>query len=352
MTRVLIVEDEENIGLLLRLNLKALGFDSVVVNNAFDALKELSVRKFDVLLTDLRMPMMSGIELIPQVRLVDPDLPVIVVTGLKDADTVRKVWREGVVDFITKPFEREELHQAIERALAHRRLHEDSRRENENLEKQLEEKQEMLQRMFTSAVSSLVTAVETRFPERRGHCERVAQLAVDIGKRMGCSEAAFEKLHTAGMLHEAGLLAADSPEPVESETEAQWEKTESILMRLVTDEAVLKSIKHRGERFDGNGKPDRLAGQAIPLGARILAVAIAFDLRARDIREGAPPPAQVVCQEIEMMAGTHFDPSVVDALWFAVDDQQSKQDIPELHSEEIEIVSEPETDTTRASIGL
>lgn len=340
MPKVLIVEDEENIEFLLRRNVQALGFECVGVNNAFDALKELYQRKFDLLITDLRMPMMSGIELIEQVRLLDPDLPVIVVTGLRDADTVRRVWRGGAVDYLTKPFERDELRQSVERALARRRSQETSQREHVQLEQQLEEKNEMIQRLFTSAVSALVAAVEARFPQYSGHSASVAQLAVDIGKQLGCSTVALEKLHTAGMLHDAGLLASTSTEFKESETGEQWEKTEGILRPLVTDDAILRSIKHRGERFDGNGLPDGLAAGAIPLGARILALAAAYDLRAHDGGQESHQPVQVICQEMEMMGGTHFDPRVVDALWFAIDDQQSKMEIPALRTEEIEILGE------------
>lgn len=342
MTKVLIVEDEQSVGFILRKHIENLRMESVAVDNAFDALKELSRDKFDLVLTDLCMPMMNGVELIDQVHLIDPDLPIIVVTGLNDAATVCRAWRGGAVDYCGKPFQKEELRASIERALALHRERERTRLEQLQIKNLLSEKEQMVRSLFQSGVGSLVAAVEARFPLRAGHSARVAQLAVDIGSQLGCTTSALEKLHTAGMLHDAGVLGSPATELIELETAKQWEQTERILGPLVSDEAILRSIKHRGERFDGLGQPDGLPGGAIPLGSRILAVAIAYDQHLHASSGEAQIASQVICQEIEAMSGTYFDRSIVDALWFAIDDQQSKMDMPAVRIGEIELVSEEE----------
>jgi diguanylate cyclase (GGDEF)-like protein len=177
------------------------------------------------------------------------------------------------------------------------------------------------------AAASLASAVDARDAYGGNHSQRVAELAVRLGARIGLSREELELTELAGSLHDLGKLALPenllrNPAPL---TEPEWtvlKEHASLGSRMLESlgiASVADWVLHHHERWDGKGYPDGLAGTEIPLGARILFVADAFDAMTSDGLYGKPCSADDALRELVLCAGTQFDPSVVAALTAELD---------------------------------
>lgn len=165
---------------------------------------------------------------------------------------------------------------------------------------------------FAHVTEILVAALDAHLPYHRGHGKRVAQLANLMGRELGLDEETMQRLHFAAQLHDIGMLKLDRPEKLNPKT---GEKHALLGARMLGGirlwREVAPVVKHHHERWDGTGYPDRLAGEAIPLESRIIAICDAFDSMTSSSSYKVAAPVEEGVREIELSAGTQFDRELV-----------------------------------------
>ena len=330
MTRILVVDDEETIRLALRKFLRSRGYEVEIASSGDHALQILEKESFALMLCDVRMPGMTGVQIVPQAIERDQDLAIIMLTAVNDAATATEVLSSGATDYLMKPVELADLQQAVDRAL-HKRLELMEQRRLDKLIREevalrtaeLEREKESLRLMSISIAETLINAMEAKDLYLRGHSQRVAELAGQLAQELGLEEKVCEDLRVAGRLHDVGKigiseailnkpgrLTADEFEHVKQHVRIGLD----ILAPLFHIKQLLKYVEHHHERWDGVGYPLGLSGEAIPLGARILCAADTFDALTskRAYREPLEPLAAL--DHLRVDAGKQFDPCVYDAL--------------------------------------
>ena len=330
MTRILIVDDEETIRLALRKFLRSRGYEVEIAGSGDQALQILDKQAFSLMLCDVRMPGMTGVQVVPQARARDHDLAIIMLTAVNDAATATEVLSAGASDYLMKPVELADLQQAVDRALLKR---------TESIEKQrldflirqevalrtaeLEQEKESLRLMSISIAETLINAMEAKDLYLRGHSQRVAELAGQIAEEMRLEEAMCEDLRVAGRLHDVGKIGIreDILNKPDRLTPEEYDHVKrhvqiglDILAPLFHIAKPLKYIEHHHEHWNGAGYPMGLTGETIPLGARILCVADTFDALTSKRAYRAPLEPMDALERLSVDVGKQFDPCVYDAL--------------------------------------
>ena len=191
MTRILVVDDEETIRLALRKFLRSRGYEVEIASSGDHALQILEKESFALMLCDVRMPGMTGVQIVPQAIERDQDLAIIMLTAVNDAATATEVLSSGATDYLMKPVELADLQQAVDRALhkrselmEQRRLDKLIREEVALRTAELEREKESLRLMSISIAETLINAMEAKDLYLRGHSQRVAELAGQIAETM------------------------------------------------------------------------------------------------------------------------------------------------------------------------
>ena len=330
MTRILIVDDEETIRLALRKFLRSRGYEVEIAGSGDQALQILDKQSFSLMLCDVRMPGMTGVQVVPQARQRDHDLAIIMLTAVNDAATATEVLSAGASDYLMKPVELADLQQAVDRALLKRsesmekeRLDMLIRQEVALRTIELEQEKESLRLMSVSIAETLINAMEAKDLYLRGHSQRVAELAGQLAEEMRLDEAMCEDLRVAGRLHDVGKIGIreDILNKPDRLTKEEYDHVKrhvqiglDILAPLFHIAKPLKYIEHHHEHWNGAGYPMGLAGETIPLGARILCVADTFDALTSKRAYRAPLEPLDALERLSVDVGKQFDPCVYDAL--------------------------------------
>ncbi|HYU52593.1 MAG TPA: response regulator, partial [Gemmatimonadaceae bacterium] len=213
MTRILIVDDEETIRLALRKFLRSRGYEVEIAGSGDQALQILDNQSFSLMLCDVRMPGMTGVQVVPEARSRDHDLAIIMLTAVNDAATATEVLSSGATDYLMKPVELADLQQAVDRALhkradliEQRRLDKLIREEVALRTAELEREKESLRLMSISIAETLINAMEAKDLYLRGHSQRVAELAGQLAEELSLDERICEDLRVAGRLHDVGKI--------------------------------------------------------------------------------------------------------------------------------------------------
>ncbi len=324
LANCLVVDDEPGVRRSLARMLQAQGFQCFEASTGLEALELLErIGETPLIVSDMRMPELDGIGFLEAVRRRYPDTSVIMLTGLSDTTTAVDCLHLGAADFLLKPISMNELQARVTRALEKRALVLQNRYYQENLERQVHEQSLRIQELFLQGVQMLARALEAKDAYTRGHSIRVSRYAVATARRMGFQGALLDgirlggELHDIGkigtresVLHKPGSLTAEEFRQI-SEHPLLGERMLSPLARESPD--VLRIVRSHHERLDGRGFPDGLRGERIPVEARIVAVADAFDAMTtrRPYRESRPPEQAMA--ELRRVAGTQLDPEAVEA---------------------------------------
>ena len=324
LANCLVVDDEPGVRRSLARMLQAQGFQCFEASTGLEALELLErIGETPLIVSDMRMPELDGIGFLEAVRRRYPDTSVIMLTGLSDTTTAVDCLHLGAADFLLKPISMNELQARVARALEKRALVLQNRYYQENLERRVHEQAQRIQELFLQGVQMLARALEAKDAYTRGHSIRVSRYAVATARRMGFQGALLDgirlggELHDIGkigtresVLHKPGSLTADEFRQI-SEHPILGERMLSPLARESPD--VLRIVRSHHERLDGRGFPDGLRGERIPVEARIVAVADAFDAMTtrRPYRESRPPEEAMA--ELRRVAGTQLDPEAVEA---------------------------------------
>ena len=328
--RILVVDDEEVIRTSLARFLRARGFDVTTADSGAAALNALLEERFVAMLSDVRMPEMTGLELVPQAHAVDPDLAIIMLTAVNDAPTATEALGMGAMDYLMKPVELGDLATALERALHKRALAIEQRKVErlirEEVAAQTEElrkERERLHSMVIETVQALVRAQEAKDPFLRGHSDRVADLAGSIASTLGLPDDDVDAIRMAArvmdvgkigiresVLNKPGALTAEEFEHVKSHVTMSVE----IISAISPLHYALDAVRHHHEHYDGTGYPEGLAGDAISIGGRILSAADTYDALTSRRAWREPMSAPDAIAFLEERSGTLLDPKVFAAL--------------------------------------
>jgi putative two-component system response regulator len=266
---ILVVDDDAQIREVLTEHLTNLGYGIVTAASAEEALQRLEQTTPDLILTDVHMGGMSGIDLCVKLKR-DQRFqlnPIIILTGQSDLKARIAGLGAGADDFFAKPFDLLEIRTRVAALLRVKFLLD-----------QLERAE--------SVITTLGLTIEARDPYTAGHCERLARHAVALGKALGVDEAMLKALWLGGFLHDLGKIAVPDRillknGPLNAEERRAIETHPVIGADLVREmrtlDGVRPIIRYHHERFDGSGYPDGLRGEEIPLGARIMAVVDVYD---------------------------------------------------------------------------
>lgn len=330
LRRVLVVDDEATIRLALSRFLRTRGFEVAVAETADVALAALSSEPFALMLCDLRMPGMSGLDMVPKALAINPDLGVIMLTAVNDAASATDALASGAFDYLTKPVELPDLQAAVDRALS-KRTRTMERRAVDRLireevairTRQLEQEKAALRDLTVSVAETLINAMEAKDLYLRGHSHRVAELAVAIGGELGLPISELEILRVAGRLHDVGKIGIreevlNKPGPLTPE------EFDHIKDHVRIGIEILSPLSHLGEtiafiqdhheHWDGNGYPRGLTGDSIVLGGRILTAADAFDALTSNRAYREPMSAPQTLEFLRSQSGLLLDPRIFTAL--------------------------------------
>ena len=320
--KILVVDDEPNIRQILKRWLTESGYEAETAEDGYAALRKVHDWGPDLVISDIKMPRMDGIELIRQLNLLRPDIPVIALSGLHDVNTVRSAMKEGAYDYLFKPFNFTEAEISVRRALERRRLYLENLDYQKNLEKKVREQAEQIRNLYLEAVQSLAIALEEKDRYTHGHSLRVSELSEAIGREMGFDQEGLRILRLGGLLHDIGKIGI--PESILNKpgslTEEEFKviqthpvEGERILKPIIREKEILHVVRHHHEKLDGTGYPDGLKGDDIPLVARIATVADVFDAMTSERAYRGAISQEEVLGHMRAETGRHFDPEVMAA---------------------------------------
>jgi response regulator RpfG family c-di-GMP phosphodiesterase len=318
--RILVVDDETNICRLLERFLGRLGHEVSTVGSVPDAIELLTINRFDLVVTDLRLPGPSGLDLLDEVRARAPGTRMILMSAHADVEIASSAINRGIDQLIVKPFELEDMRLRITDSLARREAERTAEREREILEARLRQRDTESKVWVLRAAHALAAAVEAKDPYTAGHAQRVTSYAMRIAEVAGNID--LLRFRLAGDLHDVGKIGV--PDQVLNKpgrlSDEEFDLVKKhpvtgarILEPLIDDPLVIGVVRWHHERWDGRGYPDGLKGEEIPLPARVLAVADTMDAMSSNRAYRAGMAWDDVVAEIRRCSGSQFDPKVVEA---------------------------------------
>jgi len=321
----LIVDDEQRLRQVLTHLMRRDGFRCIEASNGAEALDQLRRHSVSLVLTDLRMPRMDGMELLQQVRTFHPDVAVVMITAVPDVQAAVTCLGMGAMDYLTKPFHLEEVRARVAQAMDRRRLILENRDYQEQLKLRVAAQASRLEQMFFAGVQALAEALELKDPYTRGHSVRVSQYSSILARALKLDHDVVRQIELGGHVHDIGKIGVREAvlNKTEKLTDEEYEHIMihplvgwRVLAPLLGDAPVaLNIVRSHHERMDGRGVPDGLAGNTIPLEARIVAVADAIDAMTsgRPYR-GNELTLEQALEELQRNAGTQFDEHIVAAV--------------------------------------
>ncbi len=326
--RILITDDEPEIRGVLQDYLCA-DYECETASSAEQAVSLLESKRFDLIISDVMMGGMTGVQLIPHVAKLSPSTLVILVSGAQVIENAIEALRAGAFDYLMKPFDLRQVGAVVRRALAHHKLLEDKRRYENYLEELVEQRTVELdnalgsvQSAYRATLKSLVAALETRDAETHGHSERVVNYSLRLGRELGLDEDQMRALEFGSLLHDIGKIGVPDAvlrKPAHLD-EDEWTRMrehpllgQQILRGINFLEGSIMLVAQHHERWDGSGYPNNLRGEEIDIKARIFAVADAYDAITSDRVYRPGRPFETAVAELTKYAGVQFDPQVVAA---------------------------------------
>lgn len=326
---VLVVDDETGARDLMARWLESSGYTVTTAASAEEALGRLQDQPSAVALCDIRMPGHDGLWLAGKIREQYPETAVIMATGVQGAGPAVETMRRGVIDYLTKPFGRERLREAVTRGLQFHHSAWDARLWRESLQQEMAIRRTRLNDAVTAiyvdsdeAVDAMLAMLTLTNPEAYAHAYRVAAVSVSIARILGVAAQELASIEHGGLLHDVGKLAIPDailrkPAPLTEEEQTIVRHHPTLGSELIAHVPYLRSavpiVRDAHERMDGLGYPRGVHAAQVSIGARIVCVADAYDTmtRPRVFRDAISPREALV--EVERCSGSQFDPVVVSA---------------------------------------
>lgn len=325
--RILIVDDEAPIRALLNECLEGQGYRTVEASNADEALAVLSASAFDLVLSDVRMPGKSGLQLLETIAKSHDDTGVLLLTACEDVSLAVNAMKLGALDYVLKPFRLEEITATVRKALDRKHQEIIHRRYVLKLEEvikkqtlELRQTFERLQHPSEGTLEALVTALDVREHETQAHSKRVSLFTLYLAQRMGVDPALLNDIGRGAMLHDIGKIGVSDNILMKPNrlTESEWKEMRKhpqigywILDGIQELKSASNIVLSHQEKYDGTGYPRRLKGEEIVLGARIFSVVDCFDAMTSDRPYRKATTYKAAREEIICCSGTQFDPLIV-----------------------------------------
>jgi putative nucleotidyltransferase with HDIG domain len=335
---VLVVDDEESIHSPIRRYLQQQGYAVSSAMRGDEALDLLGRQRVSCVLLDVQLPDGSGVELVPRILAIDPDVAILMLTAAADATTATLCMQRGATDYLTKPVDLDVLGRAIRRALGAEGRARGTPRASRLLEREvaarsaeLREERGRLERLSVATLEALVNALEAKDPFLRGHSARVADLSAMVAAELGADDEEIERVRTAGRLHDIGKIGIreDILNKQGPLTDEEYEHVKrhvvvgtQILSPLVHLQEIIAYVRGHHERWDGEGYPDGLAGTAIPFGARIIGAVEIYDALTTSRPYQEKMDSHFAVERLGDLIGNMIDPEVHHALAAVVNRHQ------------------------------
>src|SRR5882762_8676283 len=338
---LLIVDDEVEVRSVLH-DLLSERYQCGEASSAEEALAQLRERDYEVVISDITMSGMTGLEMIPHVKVISPDTVIVMISGMQTIESAINALRLGAFDYLMKPFDLRQAEAAVARALEHHELVAAKRRYENHLEELVEQRTaeldqalDSLENAYRTTLQALTAALETRDAETHGHSERVVTFSLRLGREYGLSGPEMKALEFGSLLHDIGKIGVPDAilrKPAKL-TDEEWVRMrehpmhgQQILRGIKFLEGAARVVAQHHEKWDGSGYPLGLRGDDIDICARIFAVADAFDAITSDRVYRRGKSYEAAAEELDEWAGKQFDAKVVAAFH-----RVPKEDWEELH---------------------
>lgn len=359
---ILVVDDEPLIREIIIRKLSEFGYIATPVENAFEALNKMREKSYPLVLSDIMMPGMDGIELLKRLRSLYPDTAVVMITAVSNVNIAIEALREGAYDYLIKPFNFEEVVLSVKNAFEKRDLILENRLYQKHLEALVENQTSEIRQLLSkeqersselnkaleeiqithdATIDALSAALDYRDNETEGHSQRVVRYSLEIGKVLGLERRNLEVLARGTLLHDIGKIGVpDSilwkPGKLTDEEWVEMRKHVEYGFKMLKSIHFLRDaaliVQHHHERYDGSGYPDRMSGDNIIIGARIFAIADTYDAMTTNRPYRKALTDRDAREEIKRCNGTQFDPKITEAFfqipveqWFNIKDDVDKQ---------------------------
>jgi response regulator RpfG family c-di-GMP phosphodiesterase len=326
--RILVVDDEREITEILS-DLFTDRHKCTTAGSAEQALERLRESEFELVISDITMPGMSGLEMLPHVKSLSPHTVVVMISGMQTVESAIDALRLGAFDYLMKPFDLRQVEAVVKRALEHHELVVAKQHYENHLEELVEQRTAELDRAldsledaYRSTLKALTAALETRDAETHGHSERVVTYSLRLGREYGLDTRQLKALEFGSLLHDIGKIGVPDlilRKPAKL-TDEEWILMrqhplhgQQILRGIEFLEGAARVVAQHHEKWDGSGYPLGLREDEIDLCARIFAVADAFDAITSDRVYRRGKSYEAAAQELDDWIGRQFDSKVVAA---------------------------------------
>jgi putative nucleotidyltransferase with HDIG domain len=354
---ILVVDDEPWIADVVAEQLRLRGFLADTTTDSSQVMSRLATVPYALVVLDISMPPPDGLELLESIRRRYPHLPVLMLTACDDTETAIQAMQEGASDYIVKPHQPAQLLLRVERAIERGQLMRERAQAVQMLEQRVHQQTQQLHQQsqqlttmiehvlltYQATLTALEAALDARDQSAPGHCRRVAELAVQLGRQMGLGKDDLSALEHGARLHDIGKLGIPDtillkPGPLSPDERRVMERHPEIGCEIVAHidflSDALPIIHHHHEHWDGTGYPDGLKRTEIPLLARIFSVVDAFDAQANVRPYNTRPSVRKALASVRAHRGTWFDPSAVDVFVSMMTERERTQApgaVPTLH---------------------
>ena len=326
----LVVDDEPRLRRVLVQLLESDGFRCLEAGNGVEALRVMETDPVPLMISDLRMPEMDGVNLLRHVVQRWPLTAVVMVSAVADVDTAVKCLHSGALDYVSKPFNLEEVRARVDQALQRRQLKVELKSYQEQLEARVRAQADRIEELFLGGVQALAQALEAKDAYLRGHSLRVSEYSVAIARRVGMDAQTIDTISLGGHLHDIGKIGV-SEEVLHKAGKLTDQEYQHIMKHTVIgaqilgpllrdDPLVIAIVRSHHERMDGRGLPDGLKGDSILPAVSIVSVADAFDAMTSERPYRHSLPVERALDELRAQRGVQWSPLAVDGFFDAFPD--------------------------------
>ena len=332
--RILIADDDPTLNTAMVRYLEKVGYEVASAANGNEASRLLESEKFTAAIFDVKMPGISGGELVPIALKADPDLAILMLSGMNDAKIAASCLQQGALDYLLKPIDMGDLAMHLVRVIRRRDANVQKRdmsdwmREELHLRtEELERERQKLEAMSVATLEALIAALEAKDPFQIGHSARVADLAASVAVEMELEDDEVERIRLAARLHDLGKIGVreavlNKSGPLSDEEYEHVQEHVHIGAQILKPMAhlgpIVDYVKYHHEHWDGSGYPSGLSRDTIPIGARVIGAAEVYDSLTSDRPYAEKLTPREAAERMKSLGGHVLDPKVVEALAKAV----------------------------------